>query len=294
VKKILVVYNPVSGARKFRNIKQIVEKSVKNAGYSYDWYETKPGFNDLGDFTNYDRILVVGGDGTVAMVAQHIVLNRFDVPLGIIGTGSTNLLALSLGIPVINTSKAVDFALKSSPAFLDAGVVNGEKVSLIAVGKGYDNVFMRSATRELKRKIGFFAYVWSFLTTYFAHPKCKYKITVDGKVHYVVAKTVLIFNFIRLSSNDFGIGFKPNDGICEAVAVNPTTFFDLLKMSLFFLIRRKSVKHPKITFFQGKNISVHSSKERGYQIDGDIYEGGDVDVKIIKSGLKVVYSTSSK
>ncbi len=294
MKKVLVIYNPVSGAKKLRNMERVIKNKIVRSGYSYDWHETTPQFDDFSGFENYDRILAVGGDGTVAKVAEYMVKNKVSVPLGIIGTGSTNLLALSLGIPVLNTTKAVGFALKREAKSMDVGLVNGEKVFLIAVGKGYDNVFMRGATRELKRKVGFFAYVWSFLTTYFAHPKCEYRISVDGEVRNVVAKTVLIFNFLRLSSKSFGIGFQPDDGLFEVVAINPTSFWDLLKVMVFFVIGRRSAKHPKVNFFQGKKISIHSEKERGYQLDGDVYEGGDVEVEMVEKGMRVVYSTSSK
>ena len=284
----MVIYNPVSGAKKLRNMGRVIQKEIDRLGYSYDWHETKPKFDDFGGFENYDRILVVGGDGTVAKVAEYMVKNKVRIPLGIIGTGSTNLLALSLGIPVLNTTKAVEFALKREAKPMDVGLVNGKKVFLIAVGKGYDNVFMRGATRELKRKVGFFAYVWSFLTTYFAHPKCEYRISVDGKMYNVIAKTVLVFNFFRLSSKSFGVGFNSDDGLFEVVAVNPTSFWDLLKVMVFFVVGRKSAKHPKVSFFQGKKISISSEKERGYQIDGDVYEGGDLEVEMVEGGVRVV------
>ncbi|MFA6527928.1 MAG: diacylglycerol kinase family protein [Candidatus Gracilibacteria bacterium] len=294
MKKIFVVYNPVSGARKFRNVEKIIRARLEKLCCVYDWYETKKGDNDFPALKagGYDLVLACGGDGTVSMVATYLFKNKLDIPFGIVGIGSTNLLAFSFFIPVIDVGDAVEFAVTGEAKKVDIGIVNGEKVMLIGAGKGYDNVFMRGAPRELKRKIGFFAYVWSFLTTYLAHPRCEYRVTVDGVVHHVVAKVVFVFNYLRFSSEKWGVGFKPDDGLLEVVVVNPSSFWDLFKMLVFFVMRRKTKKHPKVKFFEGKHIVIHSERERGYQVDGEVFDGGDLEVKVIEKGLS--YSTSSK
>jgi len=280
VKKVFVVYNPVSGRKKMRNLESLIKKRLEKFKCKYTWYETCKEGNDFSKMrTGYDLILAIGGDGTVSEVATYMVKNKVKAALGVVGTGSTNLLALSLRIPVVDSLRAVNFALKKEPRAIDVGIAN-DRTFLIAAGKGYDNVFMLGATRELKRKMGFFAYVWSFITTYFAHPSCEYKIEIDGKTHKVQAKTVLVFNFFRLS----GGKFMPDDGVFEVVAVNPRGVLDILVM----LWRRK--KHPKAQFFTGKKIKIHSAKDRGYQLDGDVFEGGeDLEIEIVERGVRVIY-----
>jgi len=298
MKKVFVVYNPVSGLRKMRNLRSVIEKRLIKLGCEYEVYETQKESNDFSGMlmSDYDVILAVGGDGTVADVANYMVKHDIKASLGIVGTGSTNLLALSLKIPVVDSSAAVSFAVQNEGRAIDVGLANN-RVFLIAAGKGYDNVFLAGATREMKRKIGFFAYVWSFVTTYLAHPRCKYQIDVDGYSHEVEAKTVLVFNFLRLSERRLGPGFKPDDGVFEVVAVNPASFWSLLQIGLFLLLRREKRTHPKIAFFEARSsVRIHSEKDRGYQLDGDVFDDiDDLDIKVMKQSLRVVYcSTSSK
>ena len=298
MKKVFVVYNPVSGLRKMRNLRPVIEKRLIKLGCEYEVYETQKENNDFSGMlmSDYDVILAVGGDGTVADVADYVVKHDIKASLGIVGTGSTNLLALSLKIPVVNSSAAVDFAVNNEGKAMDVGLANG-RVFLIAAGNGYDNVFMTGATREMKRKIGFLAYVWSFFTTYLAHPKCKYQIEIDGYSHEVEAKTVLVFNFLRLSEKKLGPGFKPDDGVFEVVAMNPTSLWSLIRIGLFLLLRKEKHTHPKITFFEARSsVKIHSDADRGYQIDGDVLDDtGDLDITVMKRRLNVVYcSTSSK
>ncbi len=293
MKKVFVVYNPVSGRKKMRDLRSVIEKRLIKLDCEHDVYETQKEGNDFSGMLkkDYDLVLAVGGDGTVSEVASYMVKNNIKASLGIIGTGSTNLLALSLKIPVVDSVRAVNFAIKNEGKTVDVGLVD-DRVFLIAAGKGYDNVFMRGATRELKRKVGFFAYVWSFLTTYFAHPRCDYKVEVDGFTHHVEAKVVLVLNFFRLSGSKFGLGFKPDDGVFEVVVVNPSSFWSLLNIGLFCLFGKKRQNHPKVEFFEArKSIRIHSEKDRGYQLDGDVFDDTeeDLEIEVLPKGLKVVY-----
>ena len=76
MKKALVIYNPVSGAKSWKNLPQIFQNELDKNGYTYEWFETKPVKQQWMKplFENkFDRIMVVGGDGTVAEVAGVMI-----------------------------------------------------------------------------------------------------------------------------------------------------------------------------------------------------------------------------
>lgn len=296
MKKVFVVYNPVAGHKKGKNLAKRIQKKLESLGCKYEWYETQPKWNDLSGMKDrhYDLVLAIGGDGTVAAVADYMVKNKVEISLGIVGLGSTNLLAVSFKIPTVNTMKAVEFAVKGQGKTIDVGLVNGEKVFLIAAGRGYDNVMMREASRELKRKIGFFAYVLGFFKTYYRYRRREFVVTIDGVKHKIDAKLVLILNFFRFGEDKFGYSFKPDDGVFEVLSLNPKGVLAYLKLFMFFLSRKKRHDHPVVKVFKGKKITVHSPKETTYQLDGDVYEGKDLEVELVRRGLKVVYSTSAR
>src|SRR5215472_17364053 len=71
-----------------------------------------------------DVVVSVGGDGTVRCCAEGVV--GTDVPMGIVPTGTANLLAKTLGIPVRHPRAALRVALGAT----GAGVVQDKKIDL--------------------------------------------------------------------------------------------------------------------------------------------------------------------
>ena len=291
MKKVFVVYNPVAGLRRGKNLASRIQRKLEKLGCKYDWYETKPEWNDLSAIKKgYDLIIAAGGDGTVSAVAEYMVKNEIKVPLGVVGLGSTNMLAWTLKIPVLNPIRAVEFAVKGEGKAIDGGLVNGEKVFLIAAGRGYDNVFMHGASRDLKRKIGFLAYVVSFLKTYFKYKRRDFEVTVDSEKHKLAAKLVLVFNFFRFGEDKFGFGFKPDDGVFEVLVLNPKGPLAYFQMLSFFFSNKKRKDNPVVKYFMGKKIIVHSDNETSYQLDGDVYEENDLEIDMVEKGIRVVYN----
>jgi diacylglycerol kinase (ATP) len=95
----LLVYNPCAGSRR-KHGAAAVRAALEKHG-TVELIETLPvGTTEavvscLGP--DVQRVYVLGGDGTVGEVAA--ALDRSDVPLGIIPSGTTNLLARECGIP---------------------------------------------------------------------------------------------------------------------------------------------------------------------------------------------------
>jgi diacylglycerol kinase family enzyme len=69
-----------------------------------------------------DVVVVVGGDGTISCAAQ--LLAGRDIALGILPSGTMNLLARDLGIP-IELAGAVDVLVGGRVRAVDVGAVNG-------------------------------------------------------------------------------------------------------------------------------------------------------------------------
>src|SRR4029077_6163257 len=67
-----------------------------------------------------DLVIAVGGDGTVLQVATS--LSGSKIPLGIVPTGTGNLLAGDLGIPS-HPADAVQTALEGRPRRIDVGSI---------------------------------------------------------------------------------------------------------------------------------------------------------------------------
>ena len=96
---------------------------------------------------NYDRIIVVGGDGTAQQVANGVA--GFNLPVGFIPAGSGNDFTRALGIPK-NTEQALEIAIDGKVKAIDVGQVNGW-IFVNVFGVGFDAKITHYA-EELKRK----------------------------------------------------------------------------------------------------------------------------------------------
>ena len=83
---------------------------------------------------NPERIIVIGGDGTINEVASAMLFTA--IPLGIIPLGSGNGLARHLGIP-LDFDRALIKALKGKIITIDAGKWN-ERPFFCTAGIGFD------------------------------------------------------------------------------------------------------------------------------------------------------------
>lgn len=96
-----------------------------------------------------NRILAIGGDGTINETAQ--ALRRTSTALGIVPIGSGNGLARHLGIP-LNPLKAVERALTGRPVVIDSAEIN-EHPFFCTAGLGFEayvaHVFAQQPVRGL-------------------------------------------------------------------------------------------------------------------------------------------------
>jgi diacylglycerol kinase (ATP) len=101
--KILFVINPAAGGADHTATIQNVQELTKRAGLRAEVLLTN-GKNDeqvlQQCLRNYkpERVVVGGGDGTIRMVAEHLIV--YKLPMGIIPLGSANGLATALEIPL--------------------------------------------------------------------------------------------------------------------------------------------------------------------------------------------------
>jgi len=165
------------------------------------------------------RIVAVGGDGTVSMVAQCLARRRGEDPpvsLGIIPAGTTNLLARELGIPLaLNEAMAV-VAEGERAIELDAVLVCKRYV-FTQVGMGPDALMIRDTPREKQQKLGRVAYMLTFLRRAFRFRSRWFTLQVDGKVVHERAWQLVVANVGSVGAPPFTWGprIDPTDGTVD-------------------------------------------------------------------------------
>lgn len=289
---VLVVSNPVSGSAWLRPSESTVRRILTHLGADISWIETQPTVTDTFRHTvtePFDRIIVIGGDGTLREVAQILLDAGKRTPLAVLARGSANIVASVLGIPLFPLPRALEFALHGRSETIDVLRINGRHICLTGAGQGYDTLFITATPRALKRRIGVLAYAWSFVRTFLPYRAQRFTIVVDGRRHQVLAKIVVALNAFGIAGMPIERSISAHDGQIDVFVLNPRTVWEILWTILGFLTRRPRERIPRLVTFRGKHVSIRQRKGRRVQIDGEVYPDKHLDIEVLPRALTLVH-----
>lgn len=294
MRRVLVIFNPASGVPILRRSRSKIRAALQSHNVQVTWIETRPDKNDALHAAirlPYDRIVVIGGDGTVRSVAEILVRSHVKTPMAVIAQGTGNILASSLGIPLFPLRRAIEFALHAPSNTIDVLHVNKTHICLIGAGQGYDAHFIRHATTQLKRRLGPFAYAWSLLRTFLPYHASRYTIIVDGARHTVHAKLVLALNLFGIIGLPIERNISAHDGLIDIFALHPRSAWETLQTTTAFILRLPRHAIPRLRSYQGRHVSIRQHKGKGIQIDGELFHDKHLDIEILPSALSIVHET---
>jgi diacylglycerol kinase family enzyme len=236
-----------------------------------------------------DLVVVAGGDGTVRVVCAELA--RTNIPVAVLPAGTGNLLARNLGIS-LDLDDALAELLDGDEHRIDSVQVEGDELGtdrfVVMAGLGLDAAIIADAPDELKKHVGWAAYVVSTLKN-LNHPFVRVEITVDDRPPLVRrARTVVIGNVGTLQANiPLLPDAVPDDGLIDAVVLAPRRISHWPRLALSLVI--KSMQEGRgIERFTGKSIQVKASKTVRRQLDGDeIADGRTLTAKVDPSALLV-------
>ncbi|MGH3920742.1 MAG: diacylglycerol/lipid kinase family protein [Pseudonocardiaceae bacterium] len=219
-----------------------------------------------------DVVLACGGDGTVRYVAQ--VLAGSGTALGLLPTGTANLLARNLGVPLDDTARAIRIALSGDNRPIDIGRVTvdnrtEEEVFVVMAGMGFDAAIMAGAHHESKARLGSLAYFIAGMRA-LRSQRIRIVLTVDGQPELRrQVRTVVVGNCGKLLA---GLVLMPaakvDDGLLDVVAIAPRSIRGWLAVTARVLSRRRS-GHRIVQHWQGGAVIIAADTPEQAQLDGD-------------------------
>ena len=239
----------------------------------------------------YKTVCVVGGDGTVAEAATGLVGST--VPLAIIPRGTANQVALNLEIPRAFEA-AVEAAVNGQPTPIDLGSIAGRAFALVA-GAGFDAAVMATATRDLKERWGFGAYIYSALKNALAMNPARFRITADEQELEISAVSVMIANVGALFTKYIPIKFpltpKPmsswHDGLFDIVVIAPRKFPDWASV-LWSAGMNKFGGSDRLIHLQARQVTIDADQPMPTQIDGDPAGVTPITATVIERGVRIM------
>ena len=274
-RRLAVILNPIK-VEDVGQFRAIVGAMAKESGWSEPtWQYTTvedpgTGMAERAAVSGADLVMVCGGDGTVREVCAELA--GTGIPVGIIPAGTGNLLARNLDIPLYLRS-AIDVALNGQDRAIDLVKVGGDGIEdshfMVMAGMGFDAAIMEGVNEEIKKKIGWVAYVVSGLRS-LMFPAMKVEIQIDDDpptVHR--ARTVVVGNVGFLQA---GMPLLPDaaidDGVLDVVILHPKQFLSWIPLAVRVL-RKSALVDELIDRRTGARVRVKAYADMPRQLDGD-------------------------
>ena len=286
--RILFVINPVSGNKSKKSIPDLIKQMFDDANYDIEIVETQY----AGEATQiakkyiakgFEKIVAVGGDGTVNEVASGVV--ETDAVLGIIPLGSGNGLARHLNIPM-RTKKALELIKSANSIKIDYGKINDQKF-FCTTGVGFDahigHVFSKIEGR------GFPNYVKATVSEFRNYKPQRYEISMNGTT---IMRDAFLITFANASQYGNNAHIAPkadiSDGKLEVAILREFPLITAPGIGVRLFMKNID-KSAYLETFQCESLILRRRNSDVVHYDGEPGKMGEIlNIKIVPEGLNVI------
>mgnify|MGYP000909212837 CR=1 FL=1 len=293
IRDVFVVLNPVAGLTNAEVVRQSIVRACRELGWDVKIHETSPD-DDLRKIVKQavdqraDLVIAAGGDGTVSGVASAMV--NSGKPIGILPTGTGNVLARELGIP-LNLEEAL--ALLRGPnhvRILDAMQINGDYYVLNA-SIGISSEVIKETRREEKRRFGMLAYVWHAVRSILRSDMHRFDVRVDGRSYRFSATEVMITNTnplgLPVMRNDLSIDV--GDGRLDLFILRARNIRDYINILVKILLGLPWKNDWTLRYLEiRESAEVRTKLPLPVQADGEAIGHTPVVLSVVPGSLKII------
>lgn len=284
--KFLIIINKGAGNGAV-DYKEVISDYFSDIAHDYELYELPDNIEESAlkkkiETAAPDRIIAVGGDGTLKLVAQCQL--KSNIPIGIIPGGSANGMAKELGIP-LDPREALDTAVNGKPKKIHVVMVNNELcIHLSDIGF---NAYVIKKFDSLPDR-GMWAYAKAAWQAIWHHHKMEVSFFIEGEEICSEAAMVVIAN-----ATMYGTGVKINpegkldDDVFEIILVKKYSILEIMKLKFTNL----AFNPENIELFKTQKLTIKSKHKAHFQVDGE-YMGKVNTIKayIVPEAIEVIVS----
>lgn len=287
--RVCFIVNPVAGrGQGLARWKRIEPLAARLGEYGVKFTEGPGDGTELARLAvkeGYDRVVSLGGDGTLNEVGNALV--GTDAALAVIPAGTGNDWVRTTGVPT-DPEAGCRLAFGGRVARMDVGVAHGYRYFFNAAGFGFDaEVCARVNTYgERFRKL---SYVRGVFDTLFHFTGVPVDVEIDGEKRRLDRVLLLAVGIGRY----FGGGMKvfPEaeiaDGLLEIAWGEDLGRLELLRL-VTLIYGGNHVGHPKVRMMRGRKVTADSPEQVVFQLDGDVIGHLPVSFEILPAALNVV------
>ena len=255
--KLFVIFNPVARGEKSRRVQRFLESKAgslvtltptQRAGEAQSLAARAVA-------EGYKVIVAAGGDGTINEVINGI--GTSGVALGVLPFGTVNVFAHELRIPrKLDAAWAVIHGGHTRTIDLARAQANGSTRYFVQLaGVGFDAHAVRTASWELKKKIGPLSYVWAGLKA-LSKPHPPIEVSANGSGPLGSGVAVLVGNG-RFYGGPFALfpRARMDDGLLDICVFEKVGYWDVLRYGQGIL-RGAHIDLGDVKYFQAESLDV--------------------------------------
>jgi diacylglycerol kinase family enzyme len=290
-----VVYNPIKVD--LDALRASVERHEGPNGWGETlWFETS--VEDTGEGVTKealdagaDMVLAAGGDGTVRSVAQAV--HGSNASLALLPSGTGNLLARNLDLTLNDLDHAVGTAFSGEDRAIDVGLIQVRREDLsvekfafvVMAGLGIDATMIANTDDDLKKKVGWLAYVSAIAKALRDKNELRMRYNLDRQGnHSVRAHTIIIGNCGSLPANILLLPEAAvDDGLFDIVMLRPKGVGGWIQIIVKIIwengvLRRTAAGRRlaglskdvrALNYVKGKELVVKLDRAHDIELDGD-------------------------
>ena len=279
---ILLIVNPVAGKLRARTALMDILEVYSEAGYDVNVRITQYRGHAAELAQNakkgmYDRVVCIGGDGTLNEVISGMIASGENIPLGYIPMGSTNDFANSLRL-LKDPAPAAKATLEGTPCELDVGLFDEKRIFSYIASFGIFASTSYSAPQSAKNVLGHFAYILEGMKSIMDIINLKsYKLHIvadgveydDEYVFGAISNSTSIGGVVKLSSEIVDM----SDGLFEIILIKKIrTPADLSQVLIS--LANSDFNNKMFDFFHASQISLVSDTGINWSLDGEEADSG--------------------
>lgn len=264
--RILFIINPFSGKGPKPGLQHTIHEYFHKQPHHIEFYELYGG-NDKQSISHWvrdwkpDRVVAVGGDGTLKLVAE--ALAGTPVPIGLLPAGSANGMARELGIPE-DIPACLEIISGDHIEAIDIIRINERECSLHLSDFGLNAHLVKHFEQSDYR--GMWGYAREIFKVFHRRQQFRVEIKTPAKTIFCYAWMVVIANATMYGT---GAVINPDgdlkDGRLEVIIMRKISFLELLKM----IFRHRAFNPSKTEILQAAEVSITTKRSVHFQVDGE-------------------------
>jgi YegS/Rv2252/BmrU family lipid kinase len=287
---LMAIFNAHAGGGHYRRELPLILDSLRGLGYHVEECETQ----GVGDATRLareavaqglDLVCVIGGDGTVNEAVNGLA--GAEVPLAIVPTGTVNVLAMELGIP-LEPPDAVKLLETGTMSWIDLGLAGDRYFGLMA-GVGMDAAVVAALNPLMKKALKEAAFAVQGFANYLTKEEPLIRVSA-------AERSVEGYFAVFGNSSNYGGGFgitplaDMRDGLLDVCVLTDKSLLSTIWYWTAALINAH-IKHPKVEYFRTEKaeiVTVEEGKEVLVQTDGEMAGKLPLTCRVVPRSLRVI------